>query len=51
MNKPHVWMLGDWEQAEFAPAVKDAARKLPGLNNGRSDRKKRGRSKKSASAS
>lgn len=21
MNKPHVWMFGDWEQAEFAPAV------------------------------
>ncbi|MFN0017182.1 MAG: hypothetical protein ACKVP0_02920 [Pirellulaceae bacterium] len=21
MRKPHVWMLGDWEQAEFAPAV------------------------------
>ena len=21
MNRPHVWMLGDWEQAEFAPAV------------------------------
>jgi hypothetical protein len=34
----------------FAPAVKDAAHKMPGLNNGRSD-KKRGHSKKSASAS
>jgi len=21
MRQPHVWMLGDWEQAEFAPAV------------------------------
>jgi hypothetical protein len=37
--------------AGFAPAVKDAAHKLPGLNNGRGDRKKRGHSKKSASAS
>ena len=36
--------------AGFAPAVKDAAHKMPGLNNGRSD-KKRGHSKKSASAS
>jgi len=34
----------------FAPAVKDAARNMPCLNNGRSD-KKRGHSKKSASAS
>src|SRR6476661_9376572 len=33
----------------FAPAMKDAAHKMPGLNNGRSD-KKRGHSKKSASA-
>ena len=37
--------------AEFAPAVKDAAHKLPGLNNGRDERKKRSHSKKSASAS
>lgn len=36
--------------AGFAPAVKDAAEKLPGLNNGRGERKKRGHSKKSASA-
>jgi len=36
--------------AGFAPAVKDAAQKLPGLNNGRGERKKRGHSKKSASA-
>ena len=36
--------------AGFAPAVKDAAHKLPGLNNGRGERKKRGHSKKSASA-
>ena len=21
MRQPHVWMLGDWEQAEFLPAV------------------------------
>jgi hypothetical protein len=21
MSNPHVWILGDWEQAEFAPAV------------------------------
>ena len=21
MSQPHVWMLGDWEQAEFAAAV------------------------------
>jgi len=34
----------------FVPAVKDAAHKMPGLNNGGSD-KKRGHSKKSASAS
>ena len=34
----------------FAPAVKDVAHKMPGLNNGRGD-KKRGHSKKSASAS
>ena len=34
----------------FAPAVKDVAHKMPGLNNGGSD-KKRGHSKKSASAS
>ena len=34
----------------FAPAVKDAAHKRSGLNNGRGD-KKRGHSKKSASAS
>ena len=34
----------------FAPAMKDAAHKMPGLNNGRND-KKRGHSKKSASAS
>ena len=33
----------------FAPAMKDAAHKMQGLNNGRSD-KKRGHSKKSASA-
>ena len=37
--------------AGFAPAVKDAAHKLPGLNNGGGDRKKRAHSKKSASAS
>ena len=37
--------------AGFAPAVKDAAHKLPGLNNGGGDRKKRVHSKKSASAS
>jgi hypothetical protein len=36
--------------AGLAPAVKDAAHKLPGLNNGGGDRKKRGHSKKSASA-
>jgi len=34
----------------FAPTVKAAAHKMPGLNNGGSD-KKRGHSKKSASAS
>jgi len=34
----------------FAPAMKDAAHKMPSLNNGGSD-KKRGHSKKSASAS
>jgi len=37
--------------AGFAPAVKDAAHKLPGLNNGGGDREKRVHSKKSASAS
>jgi hypothetical protein len=37
--------------AGFAPAVKDATHKLPGLNNGGGDRKKRVHSKKSASAS
>ena len=37
--------------AGFVPAMKDAAQKLPGLNNGRGERKKRGHSKKSASAS
>src|SRR4026209_1102361 len=37
--------------AWFAPAVKDAAHKLPGLNNGGGDRKKRAQSKKSASPS
>lgn len=37
--------------AGFVPTVKDAAHKLPGLNNGRGDRKKRSQSKKSASAS
>ncbi len=21
MNQPHVWIIGDWEQVEFAPAV------------------------------
>ena len=36
--------------AGVTPAVKDAAHKLPGLNNGRGD-KKRGHSKKSAGAS
>jgi hypothetical protein len=35
----------------FVPAVKDAAHKLPGLNNGGGERKKRGHSKKSVSAS
>jgi len=35
----------------FVPTVKDAAHKLPGLNNGGGERKKRGHSKKSASAS
>jgi hypothetical protein len=37
--------------AGFVPAVKDAAHKLPGLNNGGGESKKRGHSKKSASAS
>ena len=37
--------------AGFAPAVKEAAQKLPGLNNGGGDRKKRPHSKKPASAS
>lgn len=37
--------------AGFAPAVKDAAHKLPGLNNGGNHRRKRLHSKKSASAS
>ena len=37
--------------AGLTPAVKDAAHKLPGLNNGRDKRKKRSHSKKSASAS
>ena len=37
--------------AGIVPTMKDAAHKLPGLNNGRGDRKKRSHSKKSASAS
>jgi len=37
--------------AGLTPAVKDAAHKLPGLNNGGGDREKRVHSKKSASAS
>ena len=37
--------------AGLTPAVKDAAHKLPGLNNGRDEGKKRSHSKKSASAS
>ncbi|MFL6552627.1 MAG: hypothetical protein ACJ8LV_04615, partial [Chthoniobacterales bacterium] len=37
--------------AGLTPAVKDTAHKLPGLNNGRDERKKRSHSKKSASAS
>ena len=37
--------------AGLTPAVKDAAHKLPGLNNGRDERKKRSHSKKCASAS
>ena len=35
----------------FVPTVKDAAHKLPGVNNGGNEREKRGHSKKSASAS
>ena len=37
--------------AGFVPAVKDAADKLPGLGNGHGQGKKRGHSKKFASAS
>ena len=37
--------------AGVVPAVKSAARKLPGLNNGQGNRNKRGTSKKSANAS
>ena len=37
--------------AGFAPAIRDVAHKLPGLNNGGGRCKKRGPSKKSASAS
>ena len=37
--------------ARFVPAVKDAAGKMPGLNNGHDDRKQRRHSKKSANAS
>ena len=37
--------------AGVAPAMKNAAQKLPGLNNGDDHRKKRGHSKKSANAS
>ena len=37
--------------AGLTPAVKDAAHKLPGLNNGRDERKKRSHSKKFVSAS